>query len=185
VAGKALLNFTLDTHNLACSDAILQPSESNLWRNNMKKRSLIVSLIAGSLVLGSSAGVLAGSKAGCERDGRQHAQWAEKRLERMSKKLDLTAEQQEAIKSLWQQQAKSERPDRPRTGLQRLNPNADDYAEQVQQQIALAQQRVAQHLQARADHKAALYAILTPEQEEMLQQMYERGSYHGGRGKCD
>lgn len=153
----------------------------------MKKNSLIVSLIAGSLALGSSAAVLAGPKGGSERDGRQYEQRAEKRLERMSKKLDLTAEQQEAIKSLWQQQAKSERPDRPRAGLQRLNPNADDYAEQVQQQIVQAQQRVAQHLQARADHKAALYEILTPEQEEKLQQMHERGSHHKGkdRGKRD
>jgi len=146
----------------------------------MKKRPLIASLIAGSIVLGSSAAVFAGQKGNCDREARQ-AQHAEKRLERMTEKLALTTEQQDAVKALWQQQ---DAPDRSATpqGLQGLNPNADDYTQQVQQHIKQAQQRLAQHLQARADHKAALYEILTPEQEQKLEQMRDRADRHKGKG---
>lgn len=146
----------------------------------MKQRSLIVSLIAGSIVLGSSAAVLAGQKGNCDRETRQ-APHAEKRLERMTETLALTSEQQDAIKALWQRQNTPDRSSMPQ-GLQSLNPNADDYPQQVQRHIAQAQQQLAQHLQTRADHKAALYEILTPEQEQKLEQMRDRADRHKGKG---
>lgn len=147
----------------------------------MKTRSLMTSLIAGSLVLGSSAAVFAGQKANCDRDNRQE-QRAEKRLERMSEKLALTPDQQAAIKTLWQQQTRPERSAMPHKGLQGLDPNAEDYGRQVQQHIEQAQQQMAQRLQARADHKAALYDILTPEQEQKLEQMRDQRDQHKGKG---
>jgi Spy/CpxP family protein refolding chaperone len=57
----------------------------------------------------------------------------------------------------------------------------------VQQHIEQAQQQMAKHMQARADHKAALYDILTPEQEQKLEQMRDRsdrnkGMWYHGRG---
>jgi Spy/CpxP family protein refolding chaperone len=152
----------------------------------MKTRSLITSLIAGSLVLGSSVAVFAGQKGNCDRDSRQE-QRAEKRLERMTEKLALTPDQQAAIKTLWQQQTRPERSAMARNGLQGLDPNADNYDRQVQQHIEQAQQQMAKHMQARADHKAALYDILTPEQEQKLEQMRDRsdrnkGMWYHGRG---
>jgi len=147
----------------------------------MKTRSLITSLIAGSLVLGSSAAVFASQKGNCDRDSRQE-QRAEKQLERMTEKMALTTDQQAAIKALWQQQTRPERSAMPHKGLQGLDPNAKDYARQVQQHIEQAQQQMARHMQARADHKAALYDILTPEQEQKLEQMRDRNDRHKGKG---
>jgi len=143
----------------------------------MNTRRLISSLIAGSLVLGGSAAVFAGQKAGCETD---HEQRMQQRLQRMSETLALTPDQQEAVQALWQQDKPKRQPQHDR-GLKALDPNAADYQQQVQQHIAKAQQQLAARLQARADHKAALYAILTPEQEQTLEQMRERKPEHRGK----
>ncbi|MBR9827511.1 MAG: hypothetical protein GYB41_02490 [Oceanospirillales bacterium] len=146
----------------------------------MNTRRLISSLIAGSLVLGGSAAVFAGQKAGCETD---HEQRMQQRLQRMSETLVLTPTQQEAVQALWQQ-GRPARQMQLGNGLKALDPNAANYQEQVQQHITQAQQQLAKRLQARADHKAALYAILTPEQEKTLEQTRElQAEPHGKHGK--
>lgn len=146
----------------------------------MKARTLITSLIAGSLVLGSSTLVYASQKSDCDRQQRME-QRMEKRLERMTQELDLTPKQQAEVSKLWQEH-RPEYKQRRQQGLQALNPNADDYARQVEQQIRTAQQQLAQRMKARADQKAALYAILTPEQEQKFEQLREqRGQRHERR----
>lgn len=143
----------------------------------MNKRPLITSLIAGSLILGSSAAALADQKTRCDSDSKREQQM-DRRFEKMSDALKLSPDQQTAIKALWQgaqpEHAAQQRPEE----LQKLDPNANDYAQQVQQHIAQAQQQLAQRMQARANHKAALYEILTPEQEQALEQMRERHGEH-------
>lgn len=143
----------------------------------MKTRRLVSGLIAGSLVLGGSAAVFASQQAGCDADNQQRMQ---KRLQRMSKTLALTPSQQDAIQTLLQQD-KPERQMQRGNVLKALDPNPADYQAQVQQHIAQAQQQLTKRLQARADHKAALYAILTPEQEHTLEQLRERQSEHHGK----
>lgn len=150
----------------------------------MKKRPLITSMIIGSLILGGSTSVFAAQKDRCDNGDRQE-QRMQKRLERMADKLQLTADQQSAIKALWAKQEKPERPPMPDKGLRALDPNADDYAQQVQKHIEQAQERIAQRMKAQAEYKAALYDILTPEQEEKLEQMRDRFEDRRGKGERD
>jgi len=150
----------------------------------MKKHSLISSMILGSLILGSSASVFAAPKDACDNGDRQEKRM-EKRLERMADKLQLTDDQQEAIRSLWEKQEKPGRPAMPGEGLRSLDPNADDYKQQVQKHIEQAQERIAERMQAQAEYKAALYDILTPEQEEKLEKMRDRFDDRRGKGERD
>jgi len=156
----------------------------------MKKHSLMTSMILGSLILGSSATVLAAPRDACDNGDRQEKRM-EKRLERMADKLELTDDQQAAIKALWEKQEKPEKSEKPRRpampgeGLRSLDPNAEDYAEQVQKHIEQAQERIAQRMQAQAEYKAALYDILTPEQEETLEKMRDRFEDRRGKGERD
>jgi len=150
----------------------------------MKKHSLITSMILGSLILGSSASVLAAPKGDCDNRDRQE-RMMEKRLDRMADRLQLTEDQQAAIKALWDKREKPERPAMPGEGLRSLDPNAEDYAEQVQKHIEQAQERIAERIQAQAEYKAALYEILTPEQEEKLEQMRDRFDDRRGKGERD
>jgi len=151
----------------------------------MKTRFLMSSLMVGSLLLASgTAVVFAGERGDCERGDRQQ-QRMEKRLAWMTQKLALTPEQQAAIEALWQQPSRSGGATMPRGWLRDLDPNAEDYPLQVQQQIEQAQRQLAQHLQARAERRAALYEILTPEQERQLEQMRKRSDHHQARAGSD
>lgn len=150
----------------------------------MKKHSLMTSMILGTLILGSSASVLAAPRGGCD-DGDRQERMMEKRLDRMADRLQLTEDQQAAIRALWEKREKPERPAMPGEGLGALDPNADDYKQQVQKHIEQAQQRIAERIKAQADYKAALYDILTPEQEEKLEKMRDRFDDRRGKGERD
>lgn len=137
----------------------------------MKARKMMVSALAVTLVAGSSALVYAGQKGGdCAADR------AERRVERLARELQLDAAQQASLRALFADQADrlQARQEPPHARLEGLDPNASDYQQQVQQQIARMQQQLAERMQARADFKASLYAILTPEQEQQLAQLRER-----------
>ena len=94
------------------------------------------------------------------------AKHAKKHLKRMSKALDLSYDQVEAIRDL-HEQAKAGRPKREHgLRIHHLNPNAADYYETV---AAIAAKRAADVENAilkRAELHASVFAILTPEQQE-------------------
>lgn len=139
----------------------------------MKARKMMVSALAVTLVAGSSALAWAapGQKGDCNAEDR-----AEKRVERMASKLELDEAQQASLKVLFADRAaqQSEKPRKPRATLAGLDPNAADYQQQVKQQISEMQQQLAERVQARADFKASLYAILTPEQEQKLAELHKQ-----------
>ncbi len=145
----------------------------------MKARKTIVSVLALALVAGSSALAYAGQKEGCSAADR-----ADKRVERMARHLELDEAQQASLKALFADRAeqRSEQPRKRMAGLAALDPNAADYQQQVKQRISEMQQQLAERVQARADFKASLFAILTPEQEQKLAEMREhkRGKHHHG-----
>lgn len=146
----------------------------------MKTRKMIVSVLAASLVAGTSALAYAGQKENCSAADR-----ADKRVERMTKHLELNEAQTASVKALFADQA-AQRPEQPRKGMKglaQLDPNAADYNEQVQARIADMQQQLAERVERRANFKAELYAILTPEQEEKLAEMRERKGKHHRDGK--
>lgn len=142
----------------------------------MKARKMIVSVLAASLVAGGSALAYAGQNEGCSTGDR-----ADKRVARMAQHLELDEAQTTSLKELFAKRAEQrpEHPRQPMKGLAQLDPNAADYNEQVKAQIADMQQKLAERVQSRADFKAELYAILTPEQEQKLAEMRDqRGEKH-------
>lgn len=143
----------------------------------MNTRKMMVSTLAIALITGSSALAYAGQKAGCNA-----AERADKRLQQMTRQLNLDAAQQASVKALLADRA-AQQPMSKRgqqAGLAGLDPNAADYQQQVQQQIARMQQHLAQRMQARADFKASLYAILTPEQEQKWTELRARHDHKKG-----
>ncbi len=143
----------------------------------MKARKTIISALAVTLVAGSSALAWAGQKEGCDRADR--ADRADRKVERMARYLELDDAQTASVKALFAERAgqQQDQPRKPHATLAGLDPNAADYQQQVKQQISEMQQQLAERLQARADFKASLYAILTPEQEQKLAEM--RAQRHG------
>ncbi len=145
----------------------------------MKARKTIVSALAVTLIAGSSALAWAGQQEGCSVADR-----ADKRVERMARHLELDKAQQTSLQALFADRAeqRSEQPRKRMAGLAALNPNAPDYQQQVKQLISEMQQQMAKRMQARADFKASLFAILTPEQEQKLAELraQKRGKHHHG-----
>lgn len=146
----------------------------------MKARKMMVSVLAASLVAGSSALAYAGQKDNCSAADR-----ADKRVERMARHLDLDEAQTASVKALFADHAdkRQQQPRKAMKGLAQLDPNAADYNEQVQARITEMQQQLAERVEQRANFKAELYAILTPEQEEKMAEMRERKGKHHRHGK--
>ena len=89
-----------------------------------------------------------------------------KHFRRMTKALDLSYDQIEAIKAL-HKDAKANRPERERgVHIQQLNPNAADYYETVAAIAARHATRAEKNIMKRAELHASVFAILTPEQQE-------------------
>ncbi|MBA4503592.1 Spy/CpxP family protein refolding chaperone [Marinobacterium marinum] len=140
----------------------------------MHARKTTVSALALCLVAGGSTLAYAGpgAKGDCNSADR-----AGQRGERMTRYLELDEAQQASVKALFADRAerlKAGPAPSPRAALAGLDPNATDYQQQVQRHISAMQQQLAERIQDRADFKASLYAILTPEQEQKLSQMQER-----------
>lgn len=94
-------------------------------------------------------------------------------LKHMSKKLDLTEQQETQIKALFDEQRAERKANKPEkaANLAQLDPNAADYSTQV---AALANQRAEQAKQgvlARAELQQKINAILTPEQQQKMLEM--------------
>lgn len=109
----------------------------------------------------------------CGGDGDKHSLKKEqKRLKRMTQKLDLTEQQVADIKAIYnaeheqrQEHAQVRKADRKGASIRALDPSADDYQEQV---VAIASQRgdaAEQRVLKHAEIMAKVHAVLTPEQQ--------------------
>ena len=146
----------------------------------MNARKMMVSTLAISLIAGSSALAYAGQKGDCNADKR-----IDKRLEHMTSTLGLDQTQQTAVMEVLTKQAElrpAHKQGHQRMALAALDPNAPDYQQQVQALIGKMQEDLGQRGQTRADQKAELYAILTPEQEQKLADMRDKRKHHRHEG---
>ncbi|WP_421868590.1 Spy/CpxP family protein refolding chaperone [Motiliproteus sp.] len=107
-------------------------------------------------------------------------------LDKLDRKLELTAEQREQISTLMAKKFDSMRDaykDRGpmRDQWQALDPSAADYTEQVEKLAKERAQSMADRMMERAQYKADLYSILTPEQQQEFAELEQRFSKRGWR----
>jgi protein CpxP len=158
----------------------------------MKKSFLIVSVLTAALVGGlffHSAQVNAapiGDSPKWER-GERHERTGERFLARMTKSLDLNAEQQEKIKAIMDEHRTKVAPlrqslDENRDKL-RQAVKADSFDEAAVRSLAASQASAKTELMVeRARMKSQIHALLTPEQRKLAEEKLDRGMGHrGGR----
>ena len=158
----------------------------------MKKSFLIVSVLTAALVGGlflHSAQVNAapsGDPPKWER-GEHHERTGERFLARMTKSLDLNAEQQEKIKAIMDEHRTKVTPlrqslDENRDKL-RQAVKADTFDEAAVRSLAASQASAKTELMVeRARMKSQIHALLTPEQRKLAEEKMDRGMGHrGGR----
>ena len=115
-------------------------------------------------------------------------QHSERMLKRLSKKLDLTEQQQTDLKALFDSkkdasEGKRESRQALHEAVRNLDPNAADYAAklaQVKQQAGLAAQN---KIDSMMEMRQGLQKILTPEQFTKMQTLKNKRGEHGKRGK--
>lgn len=136
----------------------------------------------------------------CDRRGEgmsyeQHEERMENRLEEMAVILDLTKEQQEKIEELadknWnERQELRAKMQANRDALREYRSSkefdVDEFRAKARQQADLKADMMAQ----REEHRKAVLAVMTPEQQKKAEQLREvRGPRHGkrgfGQGDCD
>ena len=108
----------------------------------------------------------------------RHEMKAEHRMEKLTKQLDLSEEQQEQVEQLFDQQRDEMRSKMKgffemRKDMHNLNVAAADYDQQVDAMVAQAQEKTATMIRMRAEQKKSLYEILTPEQQEQFLKLHK------------
>ncbi|WP_432471581.1 Spy/CpxP family protein refolding chaperone [Amphritea sp. HPY] len=103
---------------------------------------------------------------------------AEKRMDYLSEELSLSQQQQDQIDDLFDQNRsdmkKQMRGMRDmRKQMKSLDVSASDYDQQVETIVEQAQDKAAKLIRARAEQKKALYALLTPEQQEQFNALHK------------
>jgi Spy/CpxP family protein refolding chaperone len=111
---------------------------------------------------------------------------ADKRLHHMAKKLGLSEEQEAQMKTLFKDRHDQMREQREQikevhAALRDLDVNAPDYDERVAGLVIQAQENTAEMIEARAQQKKELFAILTPEQQEKFLEMRPDKPRHGDK----
>ena len=156
----------------------------------MKKSFLVVTVLTAALVGGlffNSPQVNAapsGDPPKLERSG-HHDGTGERFLARMSKTLDLSAEQQEKIKSIMAEHRNKVAPlrqslDENRDKL-RQAAKADTFDEAAVRSLAASQSAAKTELMVeRARMKNQIHAVLTPEQRKLAEEKLDRGMGHRG-----
>jgi|GEM_PF-971422 len=142
-----------------------------------------------------------GNKGGnCDRRGagmtyEQHEERMENRLEKMAVILDLTTEQQEKIESLSENNWKERQELRSKMQANRdalrayrssKTMDVDGFRAKARQQADLKADMMTQKI----EHRAAIFAVMTPEQQEKAEQLWDmRRNNHGQHGygpqNCD
>ena len=144
------------------------------------RRIFLSSLLVGTLAIGTAAMAGPHGKFG----GGDSAERMEKRLDRMSEKLDLTAEQKTQMKAVMESRnAKSTERKALREAFQKLDPTSASYEADLK---ALAAKKAAMAEEAtisRGLKRQKVAEILTPEQLTKMEEMKaKRGGKRGHRG---
>ncbi len=105
-----------------------------------------------------------------------HGEHRERMMEKMQKYLELSDEQSEQIREI-----KSHYDFSPRAfgkemmqGMQALDPNAADYEQQLDTFATEQAERVRENIIARGKMRAEIYAVLTSEQQEKLEEFHSK-----------
>jgi len=156
------------------------------------KRLFITSMLASTLAIGTSvyASPFGGKNCGGKKGGKPSAEMMEKRFDRMGAKLGLSDEQKEQMKSFRENKKNSMRSLRDqkkslREQMRQLDPKADDYDQKLAE-IANTKAELTRSMTiARGESRKQMAQILTPEQQEKMQEMrkYKKGGHHRGFGK--
>jgi len=101
---------------------------------------------------------------------------AEKRIEHLAKKLDLTAAQETELREKMQSkqkdmQAQKQASREIRKQLIQLDPNSEDYEIKLNSLVLEAQEQTKARIMAKAEQQKALFEILTPEQEKSFAEL--------------
>lgn len=101
---------------------------------------------------------------------------AEKRIEHLAKKLDLTAAQETELREKMQgkqkdMQAQKQANREIRKQLIQLDPNSEDYETKLNSLVLEAQEQTKARIMAKAEQQEVLFEILTPEQEKSFAEL--------------
>ncbi len=110
----------------------------------------------------------------------------EAKLERMTKRLDLSDQQQQQIKAVFGKDSEKKAELRQkmidnRTAVHSLDPRSPDYLTQHAELATTQADLMQQMMQLRASHKVEVAAVLTDDQYAEWQEMRKKFGKHGGR----
>ena len=148
------------------------------------RRIFLSSLLVGTLAIGTVAMAGPHGKFGGGDNAERSAKFMEKRLDRMSEKLDLTAEQKTQMKAVMEgRDNKLAERKALREAFQKLDPTSASYEADLK---ALAAKKAAMSEEAtisRGLKRQKVAEILTPEQLTKMEEMKaKRGGKRGHRG---
>lgn len=110
----------------------------------------------------------------------------ERRMDKMTRYLELTDEQVTQLKALFELhnagKAEGTSPKALHQTMRELDPADSDYQNKVNELIGSAQKQMAERMQARATMRQQIYQLLTPEQRSKLEQMEAKRHSMGGKG---
>ncbi|WP_428034239.1 Spy/CpxP family protein refolding chaperone [Amphritea sp.] len=149
------------------------------------RKQLIIGITAAVIGAGALTAGIASAKDGWDRcgdrqGGGRYEQMDSKhsgmRMSAMAEKLGLTDAQKTQMQELFQNQRGQMKDQRSgmremHTALRDLDVNAADYDQQVAALVTKAQENTAQMITMRAEQKKAMFAILTPEQQQKFMEM--------------
>jgi Spy/CpxP family protein refolding chaperone len=156
----------------------------NIETDNTGEITMRTKLIAGlsaAIITLSGAGFTLAHADSDERMEKRHEHRIENRIEHLTKELSLTTEQQVQLKEqMLSQQEKRGDKQKSRKDvfkqLQKLDPSAADYQTQLNSLVLQAQDQTKSMILEKAEQKAKLFEILTPEQEkEFIELQSEMG----------
>jgi Spy/CpxP family protein refolding chaperone len=168
----------------------------SLTKEIVMKKTLLTLVAIPTLVLGTMAYADGGKHRdscdgkhdrqshGKKEHGMRDGQSGERMLKRMTKRLELTEEQQTSLKTVFEAQSKQrdalkEKSRDLHEALRDLDPKADGYAEQLEEAKKTAAQLAVERIDEGAELRQKVADILTPEQLEKWETEKER------RGKGD
>lgn len=145
-----------------------------------KKRLFLSSLLAGTLTISTLA--MAGSHGKCGRDssGERSAECMQKRLDRMSEKLDLTADQKAQMKVVMEGKVnKSTERKALRDAFKKLDPTSASYEADLKALAAKKAVFTQESTISRGLKRQKIANILTPEQRTKMEEMRGKGGHRG------
>ncbi|VUD40946.1 hypothetical protein TDB9533_00386 [Thalassocella blandensis] len=131
----------------------------------------IMAIAASVLILGSASAMA------CDGGKRDHRGGGFFNLEKLDRVLELTDAQKsqlEAIKEQGKQDRRASMEDRHQKNMMSLDPSAADYQTQVQALADENAERAREKTMKMAEYRSQVYAVLTPEQRDLLKQKMEK-----------